>query len=117
MKFFLTMMVALVTAFVLGLFMPWWSVAIAGAIAGFAIRQKPWVAFAAAFTGVFTLWFLMAYFISSSNAHILAGKISTLVLKANNPAGLILLSAFIGALVAGFAAASGSWFKKAFDRS
>ena len=44
----------------------------------------------------------------------LASKISMMVIKVNNPYVLMVLTAFLGALVAGLAALSGAWFRKVF---
>ena len=49
---------------------------------------------------------------SNNNEHILAHKVSLLILKMDNPYLLILATAVIGALVAGFAALSGSYLRK-----
>ena len=115
MKFLLTTILSAALAFALGTFMPWWSVAIAGFIAGLAILQRPWIAALAAFTGVFIVWFCLAYFISSANGHALATNIATMVLKSPNAMMLIFVSALLGGIVASLAGASGAWFRKAFE--
>ncbi len=77
-----------------------------------AIPQKPLKAFLAGFLAVFILWSSMAFFISAKNDNILAHKISMVILKTDSPTSLILLTGLIGALVAGFAALAGSYFRK-----
>ena len=56
----------------------------------------------------------MSYAISFNNGFLFTHKISLLILKADNPALIILLTALIGAMVAGFASLSGSLARRAF---
>ena len=95
-------------AYVAGLWLPWWSVAIAAALVAFAIRQHPVVAFLVAFVGVGGLWYLMANGISEANEHLLAHKISQIILKKDQSSMLIGISAAIGGAVAAFGALTGS---------
>jgi CRISPR/Cas system-associated protein Cas5 (RAMP superfamily) len=46
------------------------------------------------------------------NEHLLAHKVSVLILKMDNPYLLIFATALIGALVAGFAALTGAYLRK-----
>jgi hypothetical protein len=91
----------------LGLFLPWWSVALAGFLTGVLIDQKRVVAFFSAFLGSFMVWSLLSLIISINNNHILAGKISMIVLKNNSPVLLVLVTGLIGGVTAGFSALSG----------
>lgn len=101
MKFSASLILSAALAFSLGLFLPWWSIAIAGFLTGFFIPQHKVLSFISAFLGVFILWGAMAFYISNSNDHILARKIAILVIKKDNPLLLILLSALIGGLTTG----------------
>jgi hypothetical protein len=54
----------------------------------------------------------MSLWISISNGNILAHRVSLLIFKADNPYLLIIVTALIGAMVAGFAALTGSFLRK-----
>lgn len=94
------------------LYAPWWSIALVAAIVAFAIPQSPFKAFSAGFLGVFLLWIILAFLRSSANGHLLAHKVSVLILKMDNIALLMVTTGLIGALVAGFAALTGSFIRK-----
>jgi hypothetical protein len=90
-----------------GLLLPWWSVAVSGFIAGLLLDQKRVFSFLSAFLGSFLVWTLMSFLISANNDHILAGKISMIVLKNNSPLTLVILTGLIGGLTSGFSALTG----------
>lgn len=114
MKFFVSILLTALLSFAVGLFtiLPWWSFAIAAFIVALAIHQKPWKAFFAGFLALFILWGLMAAYIDFQNDHILATKISKLFIKVENSMLIVLITALIGGLIAGFAALSGSYLRK-----
>lgn len=95
------------------LYLPWWSIALVAFIVAAIIPQKPLPAFLAGFIALFVSWGALSWYISSYNNHLLAHKVSLLILKMDNPMLLILATALIGALVAGLAALSGSFVRKA----
>jgi hypothetical protein len=95
------------------LYLPWWSIAVVAFIVAAVIPQKPLLSFLAGFVALFLLWGLLSWFISSNNNHLLAHKVSLLIVQIDSPGLLILATAFIGALVAGLAALSGSFLRKA----
>ncbi len=74
--------------------------------------QKPLYAFIAGFVAIFILWSAIAFIISNKNDNILGHKISMIILKADSPVSLILLTGLIGALVAGFAALAASYLRR-----
>jgi len=112
MKFITSLILTALLGFAACLYLPWWSIAIAAFLVAALIPQKPGRAFLTAFVALFLLWGGLSFWISSKNDHILAHKISVLVLKMDNPYLLILATALIGGLVAGFAALSGSYLRK-----
>lgn len=112
MKFLVSLILTALLSFALCLFLPWWSIAIAAFAVAALIPQKPYKSFLAAFAALFLLWSGLSYWISSSNDNLLAHKISQLILKMDSPVALILATGFIGALVAGLAALSGSYLRK-----
>jgi len=94
------------------LYLPWWSIAVVAFIVAAAMPQKPVLSFVAGFTALFLLWGSLTWYISSNNDHILAHKVSLLILKMDNVYLLILVTALIGALVGGLGALSGSFVRK-----
>jgi len=112
MKFFISLILTAFLSFAACLYLPWWSIAIAAFIVAAVIPQKPGKAFLTGFIALFLLWGGLSFWISNNNDHILAHKISVLMLKMDNPYLLIFLTALIAALVAGFAALAGSYLRK-----
>ncbi len=112
MKFFISFILTILLSFAACLFLPWWSIAIAAFVVAALIPQKPFKSFITAFIGLFLLWGGLSFWLSNNNDHILAHKVSQLILKMDNPYVLVLATALIGALVAGFAALAGSYLRK-----
>ncbi len=112
MKFFISIILIALLSLAACLYLPWWSIAIVAFIVAAAIPQKPFKAFLAGFTALFLLWGVLSFYISSSNDHLLAHKVSLLILKTDSPYLLITATALIGAVVAGLAALSGSFVRK-----
>lgn len=108
MKFIFTLISTALLAYAGGMFLPWWSVAVAGFIAGAWLLQKPGTAFLSGFTSVFLLWAGFAFFRSQANDDILATRFAQLILKSDNPLLLVLLTGAIGGLTAGLGALAGS---------
>lgn len=108
MKFFISLLLMMLLSFTACLFMEWWSIAIACFIVAALIRQRPGIAFITGFLALFLLWGGLSYWISDNNNHLLAHKVSVIILKNDNPEMLILITATIGAIVGGFAALTGS---------
>ena len=59
------------------------------------------------FLAVFLLWGIMALHISISNDHILAHRISMLVLKKDNPILLVVFTGLLGGITAGISSLTG----------
>lgn len=107
MKFLVSFILTGILAYTMGLFLPWWSVSIAGLLSGLSIPQKRLLALFSSFLAIFIFWSGIAMYISYANDHILARKISMLVLKKDAPILLILISGTIGGFVAGISAITG----------
>ena len=112
MKFFISLILTALLSFALCLFLPWWSIAIAAFVVAAVIPQKPGKAFLTGFIAQFLLWGGLSFWSSNNNEHILAHKISMLMVKMDSPYLLIFVTALIAALVAGFAALAGSYLLK-----
>lgn len=112
MKFFISFILTALLAFAACLFLPWWSIAVAAFAVAALIPQKAGKAFVTGFISLFLLWGGLSFSISNSNEHLLAHKVSMVILKMDNPFLLMLATALIGALVAGFAALAGSYLRQ-----
>ncbi len=112
MKFLVSLVLIILLSFVACLYFPWWSIAITAFLVTALIPQSALMSFVTGFCALLLLWGGLSIWISSYNHHILAHKISLLILKADSPFLLVLITALIGAIVAGFAALAGSYLKK-----
>jgi hypothetical protein len=112
MKFFISLILTILLSFAMCLFLPWWSIAIAAFVVAALIPQKPFKSFLTAFIALFLLWGGLSFWMSNNNDDVLAHKVSQLILKMDSPVMLVLATALIGALVAGFAALAGSYLRK-----
>ncbi|MFZ1527259.1 MAG: hypothetical protein WAT19_00785 [Ferruginibacter sp.] len=114
MKFFTSIILTALLSYAACLFLPWWSIAVAAFLVAVFISQKPGRSFLSGFAALFLLWAGLSYIISMSNGHLLANKVSMLILKSQSPVMLVIVTALIGGLVAGLAALSGSYLKRIF---
>lgn len=114
MKFIVSVLLIMLLSFVASLYLPWWIIAVVAFTVSSVIIQKPYVAFITGFTALLLLWGGLAWYISSANNHIMAHKVSVLVIQEDSPSVLVLLTACIGALLAGFASLSGSLMRRLF---
>ncbi len=114
MKFVSALILTALLAFASGLYgaLPWWSFAITSLVVALAIHQKAGKAFLAAFLGLFFLWSVLAFLKDNANEHLLATKVAQILPLGGSYIVLILLTGFIGGLVAGFAALTGSYLRQ-----
>lgn len=112
MKFIVSLILTALLSFAACLYLPWWSIAIAAFVVAALIPQKPGMAFLTGFLALLLLWSGLSFWISNGNHHLLAHKVSILILKSDNPYLLILATGLIGGLVAAFAALAGSYLRK-----
>jgi hypothetical protein len=92
--------------------MPWWGIAPAAFLVSAAIPQKPAYSFLSGFLGVFLLWEVLAWWIDNKNGGILSQKIANIFGLDGSSLLLIIITSLIGALVAGFAALTGSYLRR-----
>jgi hypothetical protein len=111
MKLIVSILLTALLAFAAGLYLPWWSIALAAFIVSVAIHQRAGRAFLSGFAAIFLLWGGLAWWRDMQNGHILAKKIAGVLPLGGNALLLILVTALVGALVAGFAAMSGSYLR------
>ncbi len=112
MKFITSIIITALLSYAACLFFPWWSIAIAAFVVSAVIHQKPLKAFVCGFLALFLLWGIQSYYIDVQNGHLLATKVAGILPLGNSPVALILLTAFIGGLVAGMAALTGSFLRR-----
>ena len=112
MKFLASLFLIALTAFALGLYLPWWSVAFAGFVISFFLYQKPVLAILTGYIAIFLLWGFLTILRSQANDHILAHRVSILILQKDSPNLLILVSALIGGITGGMGALCGSLLRR-----
>jgi hypothetical protein len=111
MKFLTAILLTALLAFIAGLYLPWWSIAIIAFAVAALVHQKPAKAFFAGFFGLFIIWGGLAFWIDMKNNHVLSKKVAELLPLGGSSIAIILVTAFVGGLVAGFAALSGSYLR------
>ncbi len=111
MKFLTATILTAILAFISGLFLPWWGIAITSLLVAVLVHQKAGKAFLSGLLGVFLLWAGLAWWIDMKNNGILSKKIATILPLGGNTILLILVTGLIGGLIAGFAAMSGCFLR------
>jgi hypothetical protein len=111
MKFLTATILTAILAFISGLFLPWWGMAITSLLVAVLVHQKAGKAFLSGLLGVYLLWAGLAWWIDMKNNGILSKKIATILPLGGNTILLIGVTGLIGGLIAGFAAMSGSFLR------
>lgn len=101
----------LIAAFVLNLFLPWWSIAIPGVILGYFFNEKALMSFVWGFLALFLLWGGQALYIHIANEGILSSRIAEM-LSIGSPLLVVLITGILGGLVSGLATMTGSLVKE-----
>ncbi len=108
MRFILATLLTATLCFLAGLYSPWWSVAIVAFVVALFIKQRHGLGFLSGFFGVALCWGVLAFWIDVKNNHILSQRMAQVFPLGGSSFALIVVTAFIGAVVGGFAAMSGS---------
>ena len=112
MKFFNAVLLTALLSFIAGIYISyWWFFAVVAFLVAILIHQKGFKAFFAGFLALFILWFALAFWMDFANDGVLSVKIASLLPLGGSKWKLIIVTAFIGGLVAGFAALSGSYLR------
>ena len=111
-NFFSSIVLIALLSLVLCLFLPWWSIAIAACMVSIFIPMKAGINFVAGFLSLAITWGALSFYISWKNNHLLAHKVSLLMLKSDNPFLLMLMTMLIGGLVGGMGALCGGLLRK-----
>src|SRR3978361_626800 len=104
MKFLVAFILTALLSFAGALFFEWWIIAVAAFIVAVLIHQRAFKAFLAAFLAFFVLWAVQSSLIDSQNDHLLSTKVASILPLGGSSVAVILVTAFIGALVGGMAA-------------
>ena len=110
MKFTVSVLLTSLLIFAAGLYLPWWSLAIAALLVSICIPLRPLFAFLAGFLGLVICWSVIALVRDGANSGILSEKVAGIFPIGGSSFLLILISCVLGGLVSGFAAVSGSYF-------
>lgn len=109
MRFLLSVLLTAAFSFIAGIYLPfWWNFAVIAFVIAIAMRLSPGKSFLAAFTALFLLHFFITFIINQKNEGVLLAKISQLFGLGTLSFLIIIITALINALIAGFAALSGS---------
>ena len=111
MKFLTATILTAILSFVSGLFLPWWGIAIVALAVAALIHQQPLRAWLSGFLGVFILWAGLAWWIDMQNQSVLSHKVASILPLGGNTIAIIAVTGFIGGLVGGLAALSGSFLR------
>jgi hypothetical protein len=113
MKFIISILLAALLTYAIGIYgnLPWWSFVITNLLIAVAIPQKPFLAFASGAIGVGMLWAGLAMGIDLANNHILSTKVANILPLKGSYNGLIILTAFLGAILGGLASLTGSFVR------
>ena len=112
MKFLVATILTALLSFIAGIYIPiWWFFAIIALLVALLVHQRAGKAFFAGFLGLFILWSILAVWIDNGNEGVLSVKIASLLPLAGSEWMLIIVTAIVGGLVAGFAALSGSYLR------
>src|SRR5581483_2474423 len=111
-KFIVTTVLIALLGFIGGLFLPWWTIAVAAFVVSALIPQRPLAAFLAGFVAIFLLWGGMALVIDIANGHILATRVAGVLPLQGSSTLLLLITGLVGALVGGGGALTAAFMYK-----
>ncbi|SFE93524.1 hypothetical protein SAMN05518672_112121 [Chitinophaga sp. CF118] len=117
MKSFPRFILIVILSYLGGLFLTWWTVAVAAFLVAVLIPLPPLRSFLNGFIAVFLLWLALAFFMDVRNDHILGNRMSEMILKVRNPMLICMVSALIGGITAGLGGLSGSFLRYRKDKT
>lgn len=108
MKFIVSILVTAILAFAMGLYLYWWTIAVAAFVVAALIYQPPGRSFLAGFLGIFLLWGGLSWAIDIANQSVLAPRVATLLPLGGSVGLLVLVTALVGGIGGGLGALTGS---------
>lgn len=112
MRFLLATLLIAALSFIIGIYLSWWALAVVAFAVAMLLPQSDGRSFGAGFLAIFLLWGALAFWIDFNNNSLLSQKIAQLFPLGGSSVLMILTTAFVGALVGGFAAWSGSSLRR-----
>jgi len=118
MKFFNSFLLTALLSFIAGIYVSyWWCFAVVAFLVAALIHQKGFKAFFAGFLALFILWFVLAFWMDFVNEGLLSVKIASILPLRESKWMLMIATACIGGLIAGFAALSGSYLRSTSSKN
>jgi hypothetical protein len=113
MKFILSIVLVALVTYAIGIYgnLPWWSFVVTNLMIAIALPIKPLQSFFAGALGVGALWAGLAFGIDMANNHILSSKVAQILPLGGSYIALIIVTAFVGALLGGLASLTGSFVR------
>lgn len=112
MRFLLSLLLTALTAYIFGIFLDWWSVALAAFLVALVYPQTAGKAFFSGFLAIFLLWGGMAFVMDIRNDHILATRMSQLIAQSSSPYLMVIITAVLGGIVGALSSLSASLLRK-----
>ena len=112
MKFIASIFLTALLSFVICLYLDWWAIAIAAFVVAILIHQEPAKSFLTGFIALLLLWGGLSWWIDIKNEHVLSHRLAAVLPFGGSAFVMILVTALMGALVAGFASLAGSYARK-----
>ena len=115
MKFVVSILLVALVTYAVGVYgnLPWWSFVVTNLLIAVALPIKPVQSFVAGAVGVGALWAGLAFGIDIANNHILSTKVAQILPLGGSYIALIIVTAFVGALLGGLASLTGAYVRKA----
>lgn len=111
MNFLKQLLATILICLILQYLLPWWTLVFGAFGAGYWYGRNGFVAFAAGFLGVALLWVVMSVVVDSQTNYILTEKVAQMF-PTKTKGLLLLLTAVVGGLPAGFAALTGAMARR-----
>ena len=116
MRFGIQMLIVFAAGLVLAYLLPWWTIAIAGAVAGFLIHGHRGRSFLAGFLGGLLLWTGAAILMSLMTGSELPNMFAKLLPIPMNGIVLAIVAGIIGGIVGGLGAFTGDALRQAIEK-
>ena len=116
MRFGIQLLIVMGLGLVLAMFMPWWSIALAGAVPGFLIHGHRGRSFLAGFLGALLLWTGAAIIMTMVTGSDLPDRFAMLLPIPMNGIGLAFVSGVIGGIVGGLGGFTGDSMRRLIEK-
>ncbi len=113
MKFIFRIILIAILTYFTSLYLPWWIIVVASALAAYLLHGSTISAFISGFLGGGVVWLLVSWMRDLETKSIISNKIVQLF-PFEDPIFLIIGSGIVGGLAAGFGAATGNSFRQLF---